>query len=370
LYIQAGRSIDRCKAIALSSSGFHFRSIVFAAQAILEHTDPTVSHVLLEVYKRRKEEVSEETLDSLKDYVLEMCKEGYSSCEGQRLSDQVQVYRDRDDAIPPCLICGAFGVISDNDQVDTASPLYGVFNCEYAFVDAAKHLESFGTNFDFFRQSHKLPVLPSTAELVVTGSYRKSRSWFEKLQFPDGMIKSDEPLFCLKNGVAILTAHRKSPSIECYYTPQVENHPFIDRAFIAKHEDGGVCFVHVQAKVNGNVPDRIQGLNTAADMIKAEHSQMEVLCIVHVIGASGKTTTQTDLRDSCVMVRDAEQNDLRHSYVMVRDSDLTSFYSKKICPLRAICTPTPLAWLGSTQLTAQLASVRCTTMGGVTVRTR
>lgn len=139
--------MERCKAIVLSCAGFHFRSIVFASQAIGEFMAPSVQAVLGKVYHRWKKKVDEDILNSVKSFVIEACKGNNFAGQFKPIRAQVEDYLDRASALPPPLICGAFGVISDKGTVDLENPLFGVFNCDYAYTDPAKHFEQFGQKF-------------------------------------------------------------------------------------------------------------------------------------------------------------------------------------------------------------------------------
>lgn len=315
-----GRDMKRCKAIVLSCAGFHFRSIVFAAQAIGSFMNPSVQAVLQQVYDRWKKKVDQDVLNGVKSYVIEACKGNTFAGQFKPIRDQVEDYLDRMCALPPPLICGAFGVVDDNCTVDLENPLFGVFNCDYAYTDPAKHLEQFGLNFDFFRCSQNLPVIPDQAEVIVpSDSSSKLPQWYKQLKFPAQMEKSDESLLSLKNHQPILSEVGEAPSTQKYYASKIVNHPLIDRAFVAHHENGEKCFVLIQDKLNKDVPKAVKDLNLAAGLIKGKHAEkFQILCIVNVIGATSNSTSQSKLQ---------------YPYVTVRESEVDAFYSVNFAPV-------------------------------------
>lgn len=308
-----GRDLNRCKAMAISVAGFHFRSLVFAAQAIGQDMIPSVQSILTRVIQRWEERVPESLLVTVRFSVID-------SCSGIPLDEQppqrkmiLESFLDRKYALPPPLIFRAFGVINSADgKGDRDSPVFGVFNCDFAYTDPAKHLEQFGLHFDLFRHSHNLFVLPKGVHITVPGK-QKGCEWFQSLKYPVVLRKSEESLFRLHNRAVILTEHGNLPSLEKYYAPRVVNHPLVDRAFIARHiSSGDKCFVLILDRLNKDIPKAVKDLNSAASLIKAKHPSIEVLCIVNVIDATSRSTAQTSLD---------------YPHVLVREDEVDAFYS-------------------------------------------
>jgi len=315
-----GRDMEKCKALVISAAGFHFRSMVFAAQVVAKDLDPKVQSVLLEVFQRWKERVGsfEDLCENIRDYVSDCCKGVARGSQPRGRMSNLEDFLDSSGALPPPLICGAFGVMSDDEtgvgsrMIDRKHPLFGLFNCEFAFTDPAKHLEQFGTFYALFRSSIRLPLLSGKQEVVVPRKASKhGTDWFYKLEYPNGMTISTESILKVCARKPVFTKEGKNLSEGKYYAPSAMQHPLIDRAFVASYgRDQAV--VLIQDKLNKDVPKAVKDLNTAANLIQAQHTEMEVLCIVNVIGVGTATTAQ---------------DSLEHPYTLVREGELDGFYS-------------------------------------------
>lgn len=59
-------------------------------------------------------------------------------------AEKVEQFLNGTGAVPPSLVLGAFGTMTKSTtgeySVDVNSPLYKLFNCEYAFTDDTKQL--------------------------------------------------------------------------------------------------------------------------------------------------------------------------------------------------------------------------------------
>lgn len=320
---RCGRPLKDLKQLLVASAGFHFRSMVFAAQVIGEFSTPSVQTIVGKVYDRWKERVSDAKIVSIRDYVMSSCR-GVSAPAG--VGEAVEEFLDHTRAVPPALICGAFGVMTkqesdDGHMVDVNAPLYKLFNCELAYTDDAKQLEQFGESYDLFRAKEELPILSEKVKIhVVSTGTEKLVKWFRGLQYPSGLSVCADSLFETVGRTKIIQLAQAglSPSKNCYYSPSKSNHPFVDRAYVAKHMDGGECFVLIQDKVNDDVPTAVEGLNKAGALLKTEHPTAEILCILNVIGAGDRTTSQ---------------HALNFSYVLVGESDLPNFYTAHFAPV-------------------------------------
>jgi hypothetical protein len=98
--------------------------------------------------------------------VIGACK-GYqkSNEDFWKADERIEQYLDKSGAVPPAMICGAFGVIKQDAsgfKIDAGNPLYHLFNCCVTYTDAAKPLNQFALPFDLFRQRHRIPVIPAT----------------------------------------------------------------------------------------------------------------------------------------------------------------------------------------------------------------
>lgn len=69
-----GRSMERLKALLIASAGFHFRSMVFAAQAIGNFDTPSVQSIVNSVFDRWQSRVEETTIEDIKALVVAECR--------------------------------------------------------------------------------------------------------------------------------------------------------------------------------------------------------------------------------------------------------------------------------------------------------
>lgn len=332
-----GRSMGLLKPLLIASAGFHFRSMAFAAQAIGDFHTPHVQSIVERVYDKWAEKVSPDDISCIKSIVKAACQ-GKEAPRADR--KDAEVYVDHTGAVPPALICGAFGIMTDQGSgkhvVDNTAPLYSLFNCEYAYTDDAKQLEQLGESYDLFRAAEKLPALSNKTNVTVKGAKSgRDRDWFHGLNYPDNLTLSTKSLFKVQNKETkgkgkgkgkskgteketVLSDEGEKPSRQEYYSPSNSSHPLIDRAFIAKNGNGEECFVLMQDKVNDDVPKGVNGLNKAGDLLKKMHPGIEILCILNIIGAGDRTT---------------EQGDLKYSFVLVRESELDTFYTVHFAPV-------------------------------------
>lgn len=298
--------------------------MVFASQVIAKELDPRVSSILLQVFDRWKRRVTSfnDLCEDIRDYVSDCCKGISMGSQPKTRIENLEVFLDSSGALPPPLICGAFGVILDcksgvgRNRISRKHPLFGLFNCEFAFTDPAKHLVQFGMHYDLFCSSISLPVIAGKQKVVVPrtaskNGKRRSKDWFYKLEYPEGMFVSLESILKVHDRKPVLTEEGKELSEGKYYAPSAMQHPLIDRAFVASY-DGDKAVVLIQDKLSKDVPKAVRDLNTAANLILAQNSEMEVLCVVNVIGAGQATTAQ---------------DSLEHPYILVREAELDKFYS-------------------------------------------
>ncbi|CAB9521198.1 hypothetical protein SEMRO_1174_G249010.1 [Seminavis robusta] len=314
-----GRPAEDLIPLLISSAGFHFRSMVFAARVIGEFDSPTVQSIVGKVYDRWKQRVSDSTTKRIKEFIVSECKRGVSAT--REVIDEVEEFLDHTGAVPPLLVCGAFGLVKkiyrDHHEVDVNAPLYRMFNCEYMHTP----LEQFGESYDLFRVTEELLVLKRDVQIhVVPDGTKKSTAWFRGLKYPDNLTISTDSLFKTegKSKIYELTQAGISPSKEKYYSPGKTNHPYVDRVFVTKNTDGRECFVLLQDMVNNDVPKAVHGLNKAGKLLKEQHREMEVLYILNVIGAGPNTTSQQNLN---------------FTYVLIGENELGAFYSAHFAPV-------------------------------------
>ena len=133
-----------------------------------------------------------------------------------------------------------------------------------------------------------------------------------------------------------------SPSPGCFCFPSASNHPWIDRACVAKHETSSEddrhrhdrhrhdrhsrhdrhrhdrhrqCLVLYQYKINDGMSKAVDSLNQAADAFRKEWPN--VLCVAHVIGAGTNTPAASEFR---------------HPYMLVRSEEVAEFYTAALAP--------------------------------------
>jgi hypothetical protein len=322
-------SLDRLVATTTAAAGYHFRSIAAAAVGLKDdHAQTTVQGgILIKIHESVSVKASGD-LPIIKQYVIGACK-GYQKDNAifKVHKKQLRRYLDKLGALPPALICCAFGTPRENGGYEWSSELYDVFNCDTTYVDPAKRLEQFGMRFDIFRQLHEIPVIAATATVhfpkINKGTIFKLASWYKQLIFPPNMEISEDSLFVLdaKSKVVVVTDKAKELPANAYFYPSNLSHPRIDRAFTAHHPDGsGACIVLVQDKItiNNDISKAVASLNSAAEKLHEHHPSTPILLIVNVDGASESSRIQSALE---------------HPFVLIRSGRLVDFYSASFTPI-------------------------------------
>jgi hypothetical protein len=318
-----GMPTDQVTALFSAVAGSHMRSLAVARMALLDGTTPSVPKVLSKVEERMGNKLSPIDLESVKEYVKSCIVDKSKS----KFPVDIEVVSDKAGAIPPALMCLAFGV----SREDLEHPLLLLFTAFSIYTDAGKQLELVAKAYDRFRQRLGLLAVPGKANLCFPSREKgdvefKDEVWYRALLFPKEMEDSSASLIkTVRMGKTTeKKAHCKS---ECtgvcmpgyYFHPELSNHPLIDRAFVAVHPGGGKCLVVAQDKVNAaSYSKAINDLNEAAKLLSENTSIRNVLIVVNVIGASEETTSQ---------------NRLKFPYILIRGSEVDDFYSVNFSPM-------------------------------------
>ena len=97
-----------------------------------------------------------------------------------------------------------------------------------------------------------------------------------------------------------------SPNSVITNHPQISNHPWIDRAYVAQHpRESSLCLVLAQDKVNASdFPGACRKLNKAADELMQVSKDFEsALLVINVIGADEDTRSQSELNWPHILIR-------------------------------------------------------------------
>ena len=78
-----GRPAEDLIPLLISSAGFHFRSMGFAARVRGEFDSPTAQSIVGKVYDRWKQRVSDSTIKRIKEFIVSECKGGVAGNGGE-----------------------------------------------------------------------------------------------------------------------------------------------------------------------------------------------------------------------------------------------------------------------------------------------
>jgi hypothetical protein len=223
---------------------------------------------------------------------------------------------DATSAIAPAYVYEVFN--EDDGFASLQHPALRVFGVSQ-FTDTSKRLERAGMAYDQFRALYGLRVVPHAVRVVATHSKEKV-AWFESLKFTKDVAASTVDTTALfKCNPTTKKVERTTfvPTSDAYCFPRDPSHPLIDRACMAFTEYGEDCLVIYQDRINAaGFAEAVRQLNEAASELRKE-MRIPVLCVAHVIGASGDTTAQSKFQ---------------HPYIMVREPDIATFYTPTFAP--------------------------------------
>ena len=228
----------------------------------------------------------------------------------------VAPFLDNLGSLAPPIVCIAFK--KDVGMPEFCHPAEKLFETS-AFISAPRQLLHCGYHYDRFRALYGLPVVPYGVEVCNGGPL--GAEWFKELTFPMEIAfkKGDDTssLFAenpfAENGSGAVRTKHKLEFGKYFLLPDVDDHPYIDRACLAVHcRDNMMCLVLYRDRIDGDeMPAVVDGLNTAASALQKE-MKIPVLCVAQVIGESLHTTSQ---------------NDFKHPYILIRDDEVPQFYT-------------------------------------------
>jgi len=294
---------EKVKALANALGGGHIRSLVYCFKLIIEEDmNASLKYLLNRMDQENGTNVDASDLIAVRKHVVDSI-----ACRNEiDISQTIEAMSDTNRAVPPCYILKAF----EKDGAAVAS-LRAIFGSFHLYNSPGKQLEEVGKQYDLFRATFDLPVVPGRAEILMPHGVLGDRGWYKDLKFPGKLSESTDALLkvqkiegsdnCKKQVVATKTR----PKAGRYYHPAIGNHPWIDRLFVAVHPTNDqACLVIIQDKVNGtDFPEACRMLQKAADLLSEAHDIQRVLLIVNVIGATEATTAQDKLKWPHILVR-------------------------------------------------------------------
>jgi len=283
-------------------SGAHMRSIVVAFSLCLkDHLEPSVKALCNKMKGRLGAKLSTETNKGICTFVRQSI--AAEDPDTVKCSPDIEAVIDRRGVVPPVFLMHAF----ESGSRAGAGKYVENLLCSFSLFDggAGKQLENVAKHYDLFRAFLGLPVVPGQVEVTVPGLGGKHATWYKQLLFStEEMSLNEKPLLRQKGKAVVATGH--IPQRGYYYHPQISNHPWIDRAYVAQHpRDSRCCLVLSQDKVNAsNFPGACRKLNIAADELMQVSQDFEsALLVVNVIGAGEDTRSQSELKWPHILIR-------------------------------------------------------------------
>jgi hypothetical protein len=292
---------DQHVALMGAVSGAHMRSLVIAYDQLRMNFAPTVEGLFQAMTTRLGNKIAPTAFPSVVEYV----RNCITSMTDPGPVEAIELYSLKDFSLPPVLVCKAFEDVAH----DASKPLHSLFNSISFFDTAPKQLEEMAKQYDFLRSALRLPVVPRKADVCMSGSIFEKAEWYRGLTFPDSMEECKTSLLVFVSKTKGVRATSTVPTFGTYYHPSAQNHPWIDRAFVAQGiQKNTFCLVLAQDKVNAtDFPSACLGLNRAAEMLSQSSNIQNVLLIVNVIGASEQTSSQSSLKYPYILIRGANE---------------------------------------------------------------
>ncbi|CAB9530805.1 expressed unknown protein [Seminavis robusta] len=338
---------EHAAALLAAVAGGHIRSLVVARNIMKANkVSVTVPGLLKKMKSRLGLSLQGYELAAIKSYVLRCIEESPSQTD-----TAIQPYTDEKGAVAPTLILMAFSLDgktqeekedflkdsqdallagADKESQDAqlvvppapedpvTSALLDVFNSATLFVDAPKQLEEMSKAYDKFRQCMGLPVVPRKARIRFPneGKFQEEK-WYRELVFPSEMEEDKQSLLKQEREIIRPSAGKKKETVKVnivptgvkirfgdYFHPGHTSHPWVDRAFAAKHAGTDeLCLVLAQDKINAqDFPTAVRNLNKAAHVLSLGFRS--VLCIANIIGASSETKAQSEFEFPYILIRD------------------------------------------------------------------
>jgi hypothetical protein len=288
----------RTKNLVALLSGYHYRSIVRACEIIRSGSMPTAKALT----KLNFNPLTPSDKNCLVEHLTSSMNELDATAELR-----IQHLLDPANNIPPSLVVEAFA----DDH-----PIQQFFKMDF-FDEATKQLELCGLQYDRVRARLGCKVVPAAIQVVRPNDTDPDDGYFRALKFPTDQVCEDD----------IFAGLSLQNLTHALYHPSRSNHPFIDRLSVACHETDGPCVVLYQDKINNNLPEAVNGLNTAANAIANSELLIQgrkpnILLVAHVVGASTRTRAQ---------------GNLQYPYILVRDNEIEAFYTGTLKPAIELC---------------------------------
>lgn len=282
-----------------AASGGHMRSIVVAFLLYSrDGMDPLVPWMFNQMKDRMGTKETDGTLTKIAQYVMDCI----SHTDPPEYPPDVEMVSDELHAIPPVFLMLSFEARGQRQHLENLLNAFSLFD-----GGPGKQLETVSKNYDMFRADLYLPVVPGQARVDASKGH-KTDQWYKELRFPEDIHVSEEALLRLEgNGIV---ATDIVSEIGRYYFPSISNHPWVDRAYVARNRnDKQLCLVLAQDKVNASdFADACDKLNKAASLLTGNSQKLKhVLLIVNVIGASDNTRAQSRLEWPHVLIRGRQE---------------------------------------------------------------
>lgn len=300
-YLLPEEDKERVKAEANALGGGHMRSLVYCFKLCMEEDiKASMNYLFNRMDQEYGTNIIANDLIAIRNHVVD-CIASQTKIE---VPSRIEEISDENSAVPPCYILKAF---EKNEAA--AAILRALFASFCLYNSPGKQLEEVAKQYDLFRAALNSPVVPGLAEVCIPIGFKGDRAWYKSLKFTGALVVNKAALLKQqnKNGSrnreVVATGFR--PQLGCYYHPEIGNHPWIDRLFVALHPgDNEECLVVIQDKViSSDFSSACEKLQSAANLLSAAHGIGHVLLIVNVIGATGGTTAQGKLTWPHVLVR-------------------------------------------------------------------
>ena len=210
-------------------AGSHFRSIVAAINVLLGESshDVDMERLFHLCFDRLEQTLDSNTVLAIEAYLKNMMEQGGGwACR----PPQVRSLCSTDYSIPPAIICSAFQMHSELQQLGADKHAFGIF-CHDIDKDAFHQLERSAMSFDLLRSVWKMNVIPSS--MRVSGGL----PWYSDLRFPRRSMRTSQEGILETKGQQTVVWSGLTPRVGVYYHPGLGNHPWIDRFFVAETKD-------------------------------------------------------------------------------------------------------------------------------------
>ena len=233
--------------ISLSKAicGTHMRSIVLCYEEMRKGSIPSVDTLFGAMQLRLGVKLGNNDYSA----IIERVRTCMIDTVNKACDPRIEALVGADGALCPAIMQLAFCKMAPKVNVH----LMALFRTLAKRHANGKSLEEFSMQFDFFRASMRVPVVPGKATVRMSEDSSKDQppDWYRKLGFPDAMQLSTENILKVvdeqtteKKKRKVLKVTATKPSFGKYYHRESDGHPRIDRCYVAKHtETGADCLV-------------------------------------------------------------------------------------------------------------------------------